>query len=107
MTGRNRIDIISQILETANGGVSTKLKLMYGANLSYAQLKGYLMILSDKGLLSYDLNTKTFKTTEKGLRFLQIYCKLDEVMSKEVLQQQPLIFIQKQTEGLTEKKSPL
>ena len=104
MTGRTKIDIMSQILEIANGGVSTKIKLMYRANLSYVQLKGYLMTLSDKGLLIYDLNTNTFKTTEKGLRFLEIYNKLDEVMSKEILQQ-PLILIQKQREGLTEKMS--
>ena len=104
MTGRTKIDIMSQILEIANGGVSTKIKLMYRANLSYVQLKGYLMALSDKGLLSYDLNSNTFKTTEKGLRFLEIYNKLDEVMSKEILQQ-PLILIQKQREGLTEKMS--
>ena len=104
MTGRTKIDIMSQILEIANGGVSTKIKLMSRANLSYVQLKGYLMTLSDKGLLIYDLNTNTFKTTEKGLRFLEIYNKLDEVMSKEILQQ-PLILIQKQREGLTEKMS--
>jgi predicted transcriptional regulator len=43
MTGsRSRIDIISQILETANGGVTTKVKIMYKANLSYAQLKDYV-----------------------------------------------------------------
>ena len=77
---RTRIDIMSQILETANGGVSTKLKLMYKANLSYAQLKGYLITLTDKGLLSYDLNTNTLKTTEKGLRFLKIYNKLDDLI---------------------------
>lgn len=88
---RTRIDIISQILETANGGVSTKLKLMYKANLSYAQLKGYLITLTDKGLLSYDLNTNTLKTTEKGLRFLEIYNKLDDLIRKERRQQPPIL----------------
>ena len=83
MTSRSRIDIIGQILETANGGVTTKIKMMYKANLSYAQLKGYLMSLSDKNLLSYDLDTHTFKTTEKGLRFLKIYSKLDNMMREE------------------------
>jgi predicted transcriptional regulator len=59
MTIRTRIEIISQILETANGGVTSKIKIMYRANLSYAQLKDYLMTLSDKDLLSYDLDTST------------------------------------------------
>jgi predicted transcriptional regulator len=83
MKTRSRIDIISQILETANGGVTTKIKIMYRANLSYAQLKGYLMTLSDKGLLLYDLDTNTFKTTEKGLKFLEFYNMLDNVISGE------------------------
>ena len=88
MTIRSRIEIISQILETANGGVTSKIKIMYKANLSYAQLKDYLMTLSDKDLISYDLDTRTFKTTEKGLRFLEIYNKLDDVMREEGRQQQ-------------------
>jgi predicted transcriptional regulator len=76
MTSRSRLEIISQILETANGGVSTKIKMMYQANLSYAQLKKYLMVLTERDLLRYDLDTHTFKTTEKGLRFLKIYNRL-------------------------------
>jgi predicted transcriptional regulator len=83
MKTRTRIDIISQILETANGGVTTKIKIMYRTNLSYAQLKGYLMTLSDKDLLRYDLDTNTFKTTEKGLRFLEIYHKLYNIVREE------------------------
>ncbi len=72
MTYRSRTDIISQILEAANGGV-TQTKIMYKALLNYAQMKQYLMLLTQNGLLSYDLDTRTFKTTEKGLRFLYTY----------------------------------
>jgi predicted transcriptional regulator len=80
MTIRNRIEIISQILEIANGGVTSKTKIMYKANLSYAQLKDYLLTLSDKDLLSYDIDTHTFRTTEKGLRFLKAYSHLDNMI---------------------------
>jgi predicted transcriptional regulator len=79
MTIRTRIEIISQILETANGGVTSKIKIMSKANLSYAQLKDYLMTLSDKDLLSYDLDTRTFKTTGKGLMFLKAYGQLNQL----------------------------
>ena len=83
---------MSQILEIANGGVTTKIKIMYRANLSYAQLKGYLMTLSDKDLLLYDLDTNTFKTTEKGLKFLEFYNMLDNVIrGEEGLPQQILM----------------
>jgi predicted transcriptional regulator len=77
---RNRIEILRHILEAANGGSVRKIRIMHIANLSHEQLKGYLKILIERGLLSYDLGTQTFKTTEKGLRFLEAYNQLDFVM---------------------------
>lgn len=79
MRYRSRIDIISQILEAANGGYATKSKIMYKAFLNYDQLKDYLTVLIESGLLSYDLDTQIFKATEKGLRFLKVYGQLDEL----------------------------
>jgi predicted transcriptional regulator len=70
MKYRDRIDIISQILKIANGGGVTRTKIMYKGLLSYAQIKEYLMLLTEKDLLYYDEDTQTFKTTEKGLGFL-------------------------------------
>lgn len=78
---RNRIDIAGQILGTANGGGTKKIKMMYQANLSYAQLKKYLMVLTERDLLRYDLDTQIFKTTEKGHKFLETYNQLDELMN--------------------------
>jgi len=70
---------MSQILEVANGGVTSKTKIMARANLSYMQLQSYLITLSDKKLLSYDLDTHSYKTTEKGLKFLNVYSQLDQL----------------------------
>jgi predicted transcriptional regulator len=82
MKYRSRTDIFSQILDAANGGGGiTKSKIMYKAFLSYAQLKEYLTLLTDSDLLHYDENTHTFKTTEKGLRFLDTYNQLGDVMN--------------------------
>lgn len=65
MKNRDRMDIISRILEAANGGIgATKTKIMYNAFLSHGQLKQYLTTLADKDLLRYDFLTQTFKTTE-------------------------------------------
>lgn len=88
MKYRSRVDIASQILEAANGGNATKTKIMYKALLSYNQLKEHLTSLTAKDLLRYDEDTRTFKTTEKGLRFLQIYNQLD-AMIKDEEQQEP------------------
>jgi predicted transcriptional regulator len=71
---------MGKILNYANGGGATKTKIMYSAFLSYSQMKGYLMVLTQNDLLSYDLNTRTFKTTEKGLRFLEAYNRMDDMM---------------------------
>ena len=82
MKYRDRIDIISQILKIANGGGVTRTKIMYRGLLSYAQIKEYLMLLTEKELLRYDKNTQTFKTTEKGLRFLDIYSRIVEIINE-------------------------
>jgi len=76
MKYRSRTDIVSQILEAANGG-STKTKIMYKAYLSYAQLKEYLSILIENGLLHYEEGEHKYKTTEKGIKFMRVYQHMD------------------------------
>jgi predicted transcriptional regulator len=93
MKYRDRIDIISQILKIANGGGVTRTKIMYRGLLSYAQIKEYLMLLTEKELLRYDKNTQTFKTTEKGLRFLDIYSRIGDIINE---QQQRQMWIQRE-----------
>ncbi len=75
MKYRSRTDIVSQILEAANGG-ATKTKIMYKAYLSYAQLKEYLSVLVENGLLEFEKGTQTYKTTSKGLQFLKTYSQI-------------------------------
>jgi predicted transcriptional regulator len=79
MKYRSRTDIVGLILEAANGG-ATKTKIMYKAFLSYAQLKEYLTVLLQNDLLEYEDETQLFRTTEKGLRLLQMYNQFDEMM---------------------------
>jgi predicted transcriptional regulator len=73
---RSRIDIFSQILVAAQGADTKKTKIMYKASLSDQALNEYLEILTDSDLLRYRLDIRTFKTTEKGLRFLETYNKM-------------------------------
>ena len=77
MKYRTKTEIMSEILGIANGSTATKTKIMYQAFLSYAQMKKHLMVLTQNGLLSYDVDTHTFTTTEKGLRFLDTCNKMD------------------------------
>jgi len=76
---RSRTEIVCNILEAANGGIS-KTKIMYTAFLSYAQLKEYLTILVDNNLIEYNDGTQTFKTTEKGLNYLKMHNEISELL---------------------------
>jgi predicted transcriptional regulator len=79
---RTRTQIMGQILRVANGGDgATKTKLMYQIFLSHGQLKEPLMVLTQNGLLSYDLDTQTFKTTKKGRKFLEAYNEMNGMIT--------------------------
>jgi predicted transcriptional regulator len=80
MKYRSRTDIVGLILEAANGG-ATKTKIMYKAFLSYAQLKEYLTDLLENRLLDYEEGRQFLRTTEKGMRVLQMYNQFDEMIS--------------------------
>jgi predicted transcriptional regulator len=69
-----------QILEIANGNDTKKTKIMSKAFLSNSQLNEYLRILTKGDLLQYDGDTQTFKTTEKGIRFLDAINQMDEMI---------------------------
>jgi predicted transcriptional regulator len=79
MKYRSRTEIVSNILEAANGGV-TKTKIMYKAYLSYNQLKEYLSILIENNLIEYLDGTNKFKTTEKGLNLLKMHNEMAELL---------------------------
>ncbi len=83
MGNRSRTEIVSMILETANGG-ATKTKIMYNAFLSYNQLKEYLSILIENNLIEYLDGTHKFKTTEKGLNLLKIHNEMAELLHTAV-----------------------
>ena len=81
MKQRSSIDIMGEILDVANesSGIG-KTKIMYKAFLSYSQLKEYLPILTERGLLSFDADSQTFRTTKKGLKFLDTYSRIGDAM---------------------------
>src|ERR687893_401889 len=70
MKYRSRTELTSNILEAANGG-ATKTKIMYRAFLSYAQLKEYLAMLTQNGLLAHDVEGERYRTTSNGFKFIE------------------------------------
>jgi predicted transcriptional regulator len=83
MKYRSRTEIVSMILEAANGG-ATKTRIMYKAFLSYAQLKEYLSVLIENNLLEYLEGTQTYKTTEKGFNLLRMHNEIGELLQTPI-----------------------
>ena len=92
MAYRCRTDIVSQILESVydhdsyyddDGDGISQTKIMNGAYLSRGSLKDSLIALSVHGLLFYDPARRRYHVTEKGMRFLEIYRKLDDLIYDE------------------------
>ena len=79
MKYRSRSDIVGLLLDAANGGGATKTKLMYKAYLSFNQLREYLALLVEIGLIEYEEGLRTYRTTDKGIRLLQIQNTMDEI----------------------------
>jgi predicted transcriptional regulator len=52
---------------------------MYKAYLSYAQLKEYLSVLIENGLLEYVEGEQLYRTSEKGLQFLRSYAQMSDM----------------------------
>lgn len=78
------MDIAAAILEIAKDG-AIKTRIMYSAFLSFPQLKEYLKLLLDSGLLepSRDDGRKAYLTTDKGKRFLKMYNEVDAMVPRE------------------------
>jgi predicted transcriptional regulator len=72
MENRSKEQITALILEAANRG-STKTEMMYEAVLTYEKLSEYCTALLESGLIEYQIDERTYKTTEKGLSFLRDY----------------------------------
>jgi predicted transcriptional regulator len=86
MKYRSRTDIVAQILEAANGGGATKTKIMYKAYLSYAQLKEYLTVLLESGLIEYQEGKQEYRTTAKGIQFLSTYGQIGQMIVSHKIQ---------------------
>jgi predicted transcriptional regulator len=85
MKHRSRSEIIGAILEAANGGGGTKTTIMYKAVLSYDLMKQHLIFLAENDLIEYEQGMMTYRTTEKGMRLLQLYNNMNEMAQLTVM----------------------
>jgi predicted transcriptional regulator len=81
MKYRHRTEIITLILASASrmNGV-LKTRIMYEAFLSFSQVEEYIALLLRNSLLEHDGLKKTYETTEKGLRLLELCNSINEIV---------------------------
>lgn len=81
---RDKLYIIAEILEIAKEGI-LKTQIMYRANLSFTQLNEYLKFMLKINLLEkkFRNDKEIYKTTEKGLDFLQRYQEIIDMLRSE------------------------
>ncbi len=80
MKYRSSTEIIDTILRSLDSG-ATRTRIMYKAYLSYSQLKEYLSLLQNRELLKYEEGSQVYTITEKGLRFMNAYDEIRELVS--------------------------
>lgn len=93
MKNRNRTKVVTEILKTVYGHESdgegiTQNAIRYEVNLSDAQLREFLILLTLHGLLIYDSAMRRYHVTEKGLRLLQLCEQIDDLIGKKEKQQE-------------------
>src|SRR6266542_3161880 len=80
---RSRNNIVASILRlvTEKGGLGIT-NIMYGSYLSYQQVTQYLQLVKENGLLDYDEKNGLYRITEKGLQYLELYHKMDDLLKE-------------------------
>ncbi len=79
MKYRSSTEIIDSMLRSIKSG-ATKTHIMYRAYMSYSQLKEYLKLLEERQLIKYEPGSSLYVLTEKGLKFMNAYDKINELV---------------------------
>jgi predicted transcriptional regulator len=79
MKYRSSTEIIDSMLRSIRAG-ATKTHIMYRAYMSYSQLKEYLKLLEERQLITFDPGSQLYMLTEKGLKFMNAYDKINELV---------------------------
>ncbi len=80
---RSSMEIMVNVLEESRNGIN-KTRLVYRTNLNFIVVQKYIDFLTDKGLITTDQRPNlVYVTTEKGVRFLDEFTKLTDIMGIE------------------------
>jgi|SRR5581483_5293361 len=80
MQNRQKDEMIRDILTVANGGAAIT-QIMFKAYTSHAQAKSYLGELIQNAFIEYDGLDRKYRTTSKGLEYLQAVDRMSEMLT--------------------------
>lgn len=80
---RSKMAIIAKLLEISRMG-TTKTQMMYSVYLSWTQQKKYLAFLQEYDLITFDDNAKLYRTTDKGIKFLDYASEIGRLMNEPI-----------------------
>jgi predicted transcriptional regulator len=80
---------MESILQVVASGDGRRLRMMYGAYLSYEQLQEYASFMVNKGLVYKEGGTELYKLTKKGEEFLRTGEQSEEVLSAAPVKTHP------------------
>jgi predicted transcriptional regulator len=80
MQNRQKDEMVRDILAVSNGG-ATITHIMFKAYTSHAQAKSYLSELIEQGLIEFDSIDRKYRTTPKGIEYLQAIESISEILS--------------------------
>ncbi|MDQ3562501.1 MAG: winged helix-turn-helix domain-containing protein, partial [Thermoproteota archaeon] len=84
-SNRDRIDIITSILDASNGG-ATRRRILLVSGLSSNQFKRYLSMLIENDYIRMEIQersrgTAIYRTTGKGIALLRVYQRIRDLLS--------------------------
>lgn len=84
MRHRDKSEIIASILNLLKDKEGMGFtRIMFSSYLSYRQVSRFLRLAIGNELLFYDTQTKLYRITQKGVVFLQLYAKMENLLQAE------------------------
>lgn len=74
-------EIVAAIIRAASVE-NRKTRIMYGSALNLKQLNQYLIILVERGFLTHDGKSRTYASTERGLKYLKLHEEMSRARAK-------------------------
>jgi predicted transcriptional regulator len=81
---RYPLDIINQITEILIKSDQNKTKIKYMANLTSRQIRHYIPLMIWMGHIEFNENTKRYKITEKGAKYIEFQKKMEPYLDRLV-----------------------